>query len=70
MQDNRRILFEKQDVRRVRVAILWAITTFLRDGLVIAYSDETYIHSSHTTKKRGLMLHLRVAWRQTRRGNG
>jgi hypothetical protein len=51
MRDNRRILIEKQDVRCVRVAFLRAITKFRRDGRVTVYSDETYIHSSHTTKK-------------------
>jgi hypothetical protein len=51
MRDNRRILIEKQDVRCARVAFLRAITKFRRHGRVIVYSDETYIHSSHTTKK-------------------
>jgi hypothetical protein len=48
MRDNRRILVEKQDVRSTRVAFLRAITRFCRDGRAIVYSDETYIHSSHT----------------------
>jgi hypothetical protein len=51
MQDNRRIFIEKQDVRSARVAFLRAITKFRTDGHVIVYSDETYIHSSCTTKK-------------------
>jgi transposase len=51
MQDNRRILIEKQDTRCARVAFLRAIMKFRRYGRVIIYSDERYIHSSHTTKK-------------------
>jgi hypothetical protein len=49
MRDNRRILIEKQYVRSARVAFLRAVTRFRRDGSAIVYSDETCIHSSHTT---------------------
>jgi hypothetical protein len=70
MRDNRSILIKKQDVRCARVAFLRAIAKFRRDGRVIVYSDETYIHSSHTTKNRGLTILLRDVWRQPPRGNG
>jgi hypothetical protein len=49
MRDNRRILIEKQDVRSAHVVFVRAITRFCPDGLAIVYSDETYIHRSHTT---------------------
>jgi hypothetical protein len=51
MRGNRRIVIEKQDVRCAPVAFLRAITKFRRDGRAIIYSDETHIHSPHTTQK-------------------
>lgn len=50
-QCNRRILIEKPDIHNARITYLRAISKFRREGRPIVYSDETYIHSSHTTPK-------------------
>ena len=48
MRDNRRVLTEKQKIRSARVLFLRAIMKYRQKGRPIVYSDETYIHSSHT----------------------
>jgi hypothetical protein len=63
MRDNRRILIEKQDVRSACVAFLRAVTRFRRDGRAIVYSDETCIHSFHTTNTGGLIIYPGDTWR-------
>jgi hypothetical protein len=50
-KDNRRILMETHDVRvrLKRIEYLNTLTQYRREGRNIVYTDETYIHASHTT---------------------
>ena len=48
MRDNRRLLIEKREIRSARVAFLRSIKKYRQEGRTIVYTDETYIHSSHT----------------------
>jgi len=47
-ENNRKILIEKDDIRAARLAYLRNISRYRREGRPIIYTDETYIHSSHT----------------------
>ena len=47
--DNRKLIVERHDIRSLRVKYLRAIRAYREEGRPIVYSDETYIHSSHTT---------------------
>lgn len=46
--DNRKILIEKPDIREKRIKFLRAVKRYRSDGRPIVYTDETYVHSSHT----------------------
>jgi hypothetical protein len=46
--DNRRALEESYDIRLKRTQYVRNITKFREEGRCIVYTDETYIHSSHT----------------------
>src|SRR5215475_6428160 len=46
--DNRKSIVERHDIRSLRVEYLRAIRAYREEGRPIVYSDETYIHSSHT----------------------
>lgn len=48
--DNRKMLMESYDIRLKRVQYLKDITRYRNEGYNIIYTDETYIHSSHTPK--------------------
>jgi hypothetical protein len=50
-RNNRAVLIEKHDVRRMRVSYLAALNKYREDGRPIVYEDETYVHSSHTGPK-------------------
>ena len=47
--DNLKSIVETHDIRSLRVKYLRAITAYREEGRPIVYTDETYIHSSHTT---------------------
>ena len=47
--DNRKFIVERQDIRSVRVKYLRAIKAYREEGRPTVYTDETYIHSSHTS---------------------
>jgi hypothetical protein len=47
--DNRKFIVEKQDIRSLRIEYLRAIKAYRKEERSIVYTDETYIHSSHTT---------------------
>ncbi|XP_050293523.1 uncharacterized protein LOC126734047 [Anthonomus grandis grandis] len=49
--DNRKALMESYDIRLKRIKYLKQITEFKNQGRNIVYTDETYIHSSHTSDK-------------------
>lgn len=46
--DNRSVLTESYDIRLKRTEYVRKITKFREQGQNIVYTDETYIHSSHT----------------------
>lgn len=47
-QDNRKVLIEKHEIREQRVRFIRNIKQYRREGRPIVYTDETYIHASHT----------------------
>ncbi|KAJ4445926.1 hypothetical protein ANN_12612, partial [Periplaneta americana] len=47
--DNLQVIIERREIRALRIAYLRAIHKFREDGRPIIYTDETYLHSSHTT---------------------
>ncbi|CAG9769301.1 unnamed protein product [Ceutorhynchus assimilis] len=49
--DNRKALMEKHDIRLKRIKYLKQITEYRKENRPIIYTDETYIHSSHTSDK-------------------
>lgn len=51
-EDNRSILLEKQDIRYKRIKFLKAMIQYRAENWNIIYTDETYIHSSHTQSHR------------------
>lgn len=48
---NKQILVEKSDIRGKRVMFLRNLIKYKEEGRNIVYTDETYIHSSHTVPK-------------------
>ncbi|XP_072403288.1 uncharacterized protein [Diabrotica undecimpunctata] len=51
MEDNRKLLIEKTDIRAKRTEFLRKLKKYKSENRNIVYSDETYIHSSHTVPK-------------------
>jgi hypothetical protein len=47
-KNNRKVFIEKDDIRAASLAYLRNISRFRNEGRPIIYTDETYIHSSHT----------------------
>jgi hypothetical protein len=47
--DKRKFIVERHDIQSLRVKYLHAIKAYREEGRSIVYTDETYIHSSHTT---------------------
>jgi hypothetical protein len=47
--DNRKLIVEWHDIRSLRVKYLRAIKAYREEGRPVVYTNETYIHSSHTT---------------------
>lgn len=47
-EDNRKILIERHDVKLLRIAYLRKIAEYREQKRNIIYTDETYIHSTHT----------------------
>lgn len=50
-QDNRKTLVEKPEIRGKRVEFLRKLQLYKKEGKNIVYTDETYLHSSHTVPK-------------------
>lgn len=48
--NKRKLLTEKEDIREKRLQYLRAIQNYRNSGRPIIYVDETYVHSSHTTR--------------------
>lgn len=48
--DNRKALIESYDIRLKRIEYVRKVAQFRAEGRPIIYTDETYIHSSHTSK--------------------
>lgn len=48
IEDNRNILIERHDIRLLRIKYLRKITEYRQQNRNIIYTDETYIHSTHT----------------------
>ena len=48
-QTNRDLLMERSDVVSARIDFLRRMKKFRDQGRTIVYTDETYVHSSHTT---------------------
>ncbi|XP_046684781.1 uncharacterized protein LOC124370533 [Homalodisca vitripennis] len=46
--DNRKLLIEKHEIREHRVRFIRAIKRYREEGRPIVYTDETYVHASHT----------------------
>lgn len=46
--DNRKILIEKHDIREKRVNFIRAVQQYRKEGRPIVYTDETYVHTTHT----------------------
>lgn len=46
--DNRKFLIEKHEIREQRVRFIRAVQQYRREGRPIVYTDETYVHGSHT----------------------
>ena len=47
-EDCRKILIERHDIRLQRMKYLNNIKRYRNEGRPIVYTDETYVHSSHT----------------------
>lgn len=47
-EDNRKILMERHDIRLLRMRFLRSVKNYRNEGRPIIYTDETYVHSSHT----------------------
>jgi hypothetical protein len=47
--NNKAILSKKYDIRLKRMAYLQKMMKFREEGRPIVFTDETYVHSSHTT---------------------
>jgi hypothetical protein len=47
--DNRKLNVERHDFRSLSVKYLRAIKAYREEGRQVVYTDETCIHSSHTT---------------------
>jgi len=58
--DNRKSIVERHDIRSLRVKYLRAITAYREEGRPIVYTDETYIHSSHTAWDDGSGVGLKA----------
>ena len=50
-QDNRKLLMETLEIRSKRVVFLRGLNKYKNEGINIVYTDETYLHSSHTVPK-------------------
>lgn len=50
-KNNRKILTEKHDIQFQRTQYLTAVQKYRQDNRPIIYTDETYIHSSHSAPK-------------------
>jgi hypothetical protein len=50
-QDNRKCLIEKTEIRATRVEFLRKLKRYKEEGRNIVYTDETYLHGSHTMPK-------------------
>lgn len=50
-KDNRKVLMEKFDIKAKRIEYLRKLRKYKKEGRPIIYTDETYIHSSHTVPK-------------------
>lgn len=50
-EDNRKMLIEKTEIRAKRVEFLRKLKQYKDEGRNIVYTDETYLHSSHTVPK-------------------
>jgi hypothetical protein len=48
-QNNRTVLTERQDIRFQRTTFIRRIKQYRQENRPIIYTDETYIHSAHTT---------------------
>lgn len=46
--DQRKFLIEKHEIREKRVSFIRAVRRYRDEGRPIVYTDETYVHSSHT----------------------
>lgn len=49
--DNRKRIVERHDIRSLRVKYLRDIRAYREEGRPVVYTDETYLHSSHTTPR-------------------
>lgn len=49
--DKRQILVESYDIRAKRIKYLRQLQIYMREGRPIVFTDESYIHSSHTQTK-------------------
>ncbi|CAF4878539.1 uncharacterized protein LOC125061772 [Pieris napi] len=50
-EDNRKLLMEKHEIRYLRINYLMKIAEYREQRRPIVYTDETYIHTSHTLSK-------------------
>lgn len=51
-ENNRKVLIEKSNIRLQRINYLQKIEEYRRENRPIIYSDETYVHATHTTSKQ------------------
>lgn len=51
-EDNRKVLMETYDIRMKRITFLRKMIAYRTEGRNFVYTDETYIHSSHTQPRR------------------
>lgn len=50
-ENNRKILIEKSNIGLKRIEYLKKVRKYRQDGRSIVYTDESYVHSTHTTSK-------------------
>ncbi|XP_047522690.1 uncharacterized protein LOC125061341 [Pieris napi] len=50
-ENNRKILIEKTDIRLKRIKYIKELGKYRQEGCPIIYTDESYVHSTHTTSK-------------------
>ena len=55
---NQKVLMERQDVVLSRIRYLRRVSELRETGYTVAYTDETYVHTSHLSRNAGKIVLL------------